>query len=367
MNIIDENIGKLFQQKLKDAEVQPDAAVWSAIKQQSGISSGLSVLAKAALFLLGTAIVASSYFLWKGSDSDNQISTEMNAVNNQSLVAIESTSNEQEVVEKNQLDSSVEITVYDNQRDIKKINNTSTQNVIIADVDDSDHLNQETNEAPKTISNTNSVIVNTQKPIPTEVVFQPQLVSFDDEDVESIETNREDVESTEVLTVNSDTAKIRFSDNPTICFGEDAILEAIGGEVYEWSNGSNTSKIRVSPVEESTYWVIVYDRYGNEKKHSFNVIVDKECTSIFIPSAFTPNGDGINDNFKAEGLGILSFEMVVFSREGSIMFESNNIEMSWDGTYRGELVKSVAYMYQVVYTDAKGNTHSKKGFVTLIR
>jgi gliding motility-associated-like protein len=100
--------------------------------------------------------------------------------------------------------------------------------------------------------------------------------------------------------------------------------------------------------------------------HEFTVDVDNSCSALFIPSAFTPNFDGQNDVFKAEGRGITQMHMIVYNKLGQIVFESTNLDIGWDGTFKGEL-SSETYVYHVDYTDAKGIGHVKRGQVTLIK
>jgi gliding motility-associated-like protein len=370
MKINDENIGKFFQDQLKDVEVQPDAAVWSNIKQQSGISSGLSSLAKAALFVLGTAIVVSSYFLWQQSTDQQNVESKPLAI-------------EQSEVQPNKTEKSTQIVSQPQSENKQQSHDTKTQ---IADNSENETLKAGSNkEAVSPNNNKRSAESTTQSitkiepksatPIikakpkvltPEEEIYQPHYIAFGTDNQEA-EMQEDDPQIGEVAISSNDSAEIRFSKNPTICFGEDAKLIVDGGVSYDWNTGANTSYIKVSPVEQSDYWVIVTDQYGNEIKHIFTVYIDKECTAIFVPSAFTPNGDGINDLFKAEGLGIQSFEMIVFNREGQIVFESHSIEDGWDGSYRNENVKPRAYFYQISYIDAKGNKHNKRGQVTLIK
>ncbi len=372
MKINDENIGKFFQDQLKDVEVQPDAAVWSNIKQQSGISSGLSSLAKAALFVLGTAILVSSYFLWQQTANQQNVELkplviEHSEVQDQPNKTEKST----QIVPQKQSDNKQQVVV------VEKKNADNSKKESVKPVSNKETVSQNNNErsAESTTQNIKKVTPKSSDPIveqepkvltPEEELYKPHYIAFGNDNQE-VEDELDDSLITEMAVNNNDSAEIRFSENPTICFGEDARLIVEGGESYDWNTGANTSYIKVSPVEQSDYWVIVTDQYGNEIKHIFTVYIDKECTAIFVPSAFTPNGDGINDVFKAEGVGIQSFEMIIFNREGQIVFESHSMEDGWDGSYRNEEVKPRAYFYQISYIDAKGNKHNKRGQVTLIK
>lgn len=89
---------------------------------------------------------------------------------------------------------------------------------------------------------------------------------------------------------------------------------------------------------------------------------------IFIPNAFTPNGDGINDIFNVEAnFEPTTFEIAIYSRKGDLMFFNRDIKLGWDGTYRGSACPAQIYSYIVKFTDPDGKTSTKRGQVTLIR
>jgi gliding motility-associated-like protein len=93
--------------------------------------------------------------------------------------------------------------------------------------------------------------------------------------------------------------------------------------------------------------------------------------TLFIPNAFSPNDDGLNDIFLAEGINILDFEMYIFNRWGEQIFKSNSIHEGWDGTYMNEEVQIDVYVYLIYYTYEKesGNIEKKQkvGTVTLFK
>jgi gliding motility-associated-like protein len=96
------------------------------------------------------------------------------------------------------------------------------------------------------------------------------------------------------------------------------------------------------------------------------VIVGDEM-SLFLPNAFTPNGDGSNDVFIAIANNVLKFEMLIFNRGGSLVFQSNDIRKGWDGSFKGESAENNVYVYKVSYVDKNNKSHSLTGSVTLIR
>lgn len=89
---------------------------------------------------------------------------------------------------------------------------------------------------------------------------------------------------------------------------------------------------------------------------------------IFIPNAFTPyNNDGINDVFIPVMMGIRWFNMKIFDRWGELIFESDNPEYGWDGTYKGAKPKQDVYVYVVDVINVFGKRETFTGHVTLIR
>ena len=88
---------------------------------------------------------------------------------------------------------------------------------------------------------------------------------------------------------------------------------------------------------------------------------------IFIPNTFTPNGDHKNDIFKIYGTGISSYHLWIYDRWGELLFESDQLFPSWDGTYKGQDLNTGVYVYQVDITMWDATHIIKKGDVTLFR
>jgi gliding motility-associated-like protein len=90
---------------------------------------------------------------------------------------------------------------------------------------------------------------------------------------------------------------------------------------------------------------------------------------IFIPNAFSPNYDGINDEFKVGGLGIRNLEMTIYNRWGEKLYYRNEPgnSFSWDGTYLGEQVQEGSYMFTIMARDSRNRPYFFKGMVTVLR
>jgi len=90
--------------------------------------------------------------------------------------------------------------------------------------------------------------------------------------------------------------------------------------------------------------------------------------TLYIPSAFTPNGDGINDKFGVKAQGIKYFKMEIYNRWGELIFESENLDQLWDGTYEGKAITSTDVFVYQVKAIGKNNEPlpDERGTVTLI-
>lgn len=88
---------------------------------------------------------------------------------------------------------------------------------------------------------------------------------------------------------------------------------------------------------------------------------------IYVPTAFTPNGDGINDVLKVGGIFLEHFSMKIWNRYGELVYESNNILEGWDGTYMGKAAPADSYTYLAEGRGRTGQLVQVKGSVTLMR
>ena len=98
-----------------------------------------------------------------------------------------------------------------------------------------------------------------------------------------------------------------------------------------------------------------------------NVLEVERRFRIFVPNAFTPNGDGLNDTFEPKAIFVQSYNMVVYNRLGKVVFQSKEITQGWDGTFNGKEASSDVYVYTIELVDTQGNEFKTKGTFTLIR
>lgn len=151
----------------------------------------------------------------------------------------------------------------------------------------------------------------------------------------------------------------------TICIGHPMELFAgTGFDSYTWHDGSTGTTFHVTG--EGWYHVSVTNICGSDTDSMYVALED--CSlKLYVPNAFTPDHDGINDVFKAYGLYIPEFTMAVYTRWGEMIFYTKDIEQGWDGTYKDQPAQEGVYAWKIIYLDATNKYHQLTGTVTLVR
>jgi gliding motility-associated-like protein len=141
---------------------------------------------------------------------------------------------------------------------------------------------------------------------------------------------------------------------------------------YSWSPSTGLSCIDCPNPVATAYATTEYQltiNYGhNCITHASAHVVIAHGPDVYIPNAFTPNGDGANDVFEVYGTTLRSVAMRVFNRWGEKVFDSMDSQWAtWDGTYKGVLQSSGVYVYVVDLVYLDGVKKTREGSVTLIR
>lgn len=150
------------------------------------------------------------------------------------------------------------------------------------------------------------------------------------------------------------------------------ILTGTGAENYNWViNGNNYGKdnpletyVSAKQMDIQLFGTNAYDCMDSTSV----VVVGEECCEVGIPNAFTPNGDGLNDEF-----GIITpgnpkrFIFRIFDRWGKEVFVTSLVQAKWDGTVNGQVADAGVYFYMYEIECINGSKSNHKGDVTLIR
>ncbi len=150
--------------------------------------------------------------------------------------------------------------------------------------------------------------------------------------------------------------------------------------IYYWSPEHSLSDPTIFnpvalPEETTTYMVIVEGEAGCQASDTVTVyVISPECAEpvIFVPSAFTPNGDGYNDllivrHNEHANYFFDEFYFTIYDRWGQMLFETTNPEEGWDGTFKGQPLPPDVYGYYLRTRCYNGEEFFKKGNVTLLR
>ena len=142
-----------------------------------------------------------------------------------------------------------------------------------------------------------------------------------------------------------------------------------------WTFGDGNTSTETSPfhsyVDTGNYHVVlvIITEYGCRDTSDGNVRVN-EAFTFYIPNAFSPDHNGINEVFLPNGIGIDNgtYIMRVFDRWGQQIFESYDLNVGWDGTFKGEKIQeSAVYTYYIYFKDVFHRKHKYTGTVLLIR
>ncbi len=159
----------------------------------------------------------------------------------------------------------------------------------------------------------------------------------------------------------------------TVVIDQPLLLRASGGTNYLWSpaqwlNNIGTASPVALPQSNIEYIVKVSNAAGCFAYDSILVKVFKLDAGFYVPTAFSPNGDGRNDLFRPVLLGMKGLDLFkVFNRWGQMLYSSTDFESGWDGKFGGREQASATYIWYAEGTDYKNNKIKKKGYVVLVR
>jgi gliding motility-associated-like protein len=171
----------------------------------------------------------------------------------------------------------------------------------------------------------------------------------------------------------SDTVVIKYDLKPRVNLGPDLVYckgmqialkpEIQYAQSLSWQNGS-TAPVYIA-TQEGIYSITAINDCGDK---SDSIEITKGVCKLYVPTAFTPNGDGVNDIFKVQfGEGITQFEMSIYNRWGQRVFYSIDKNKGWDGRTSGKLQPGV-YLWAIKYREAANlRDFQIKGTVVVIR
>lgn len=133
----------------------------------------------------------------------------------------------------------------------------------------------------------------------------------------------------------------------------------------EYIDCPNCQYTHATPPTNMTYIVTFIDEHGCKATDDISIHFD---ALLYVPNTFTPDGDAFNAVFKAVGGNIKDFNMMIFDRWGELIFQSNSMDIGWNGTYKGMNSPDGVYVWKINYTDLFTKIPTELiGHVTLLR
>lgn len=152
---------------------------------------------------------------------------------------------------------------------------------------------------------------------------------------------------------------------------EPMFLFAKGTGTLTWTSGegifcSVCPETKITATHSGCYVIETINEFGCKAKDDVCIEITTN-SGVFIPNAFSPNGDGLNEVFLVYGYSISDVTMDIFDRWGERLFSSTDQKLGWDGTYKGKPCTNDSYVYKVSYKGLDGKKQYKTGHVTINR
>ncbi|MCX6294754.1 MAG: gliding motility-associated C-terminal domain-containing protein [Bacteroidetes bacterium] len=158
----------------------------------------------------------------------------------------------------------------------------------------------------------------------------------------------------------------------TITSGSSIVLSGTAsiGATYSWTPPTalscDTCASPIASPTQTTTYILTVTLGGCSSSDTITVFVEEDCSELFVPNVFSPNGDGANDSLKIYGGCIENLEFVIFDRWGEKVFETTDPAIAWDGTLHGRRLDAAIFVYYLNAT-IKGIEVKKHGNITLVK
>ncbi len=163
----------------------------------------------------------------------------------------------------------------------------------------------------------------------------------------------------------------------TLVVGQPLRISMTGAPRYSWyPQNNNISNAAIpdpvilftQPTEAIQYTVVGYNDAGCSDSLAFTIKVFATVPSVFVPTAFTPNGDGLNETLKPTLAGMQQLNFFrIFNRYGQLVFETKEVDTGWNGNVKGEKQSTGLFIWMVSAVDYLGNPVQLKGSTMLVR
>ncbi len=172
----------------------------------------------------------------------------------------------------------------------------------------------------------------------------------------------------EIRIVNTGTpTKIFLGKDTTICTGEKVILSPAVQGNYVWQDNSTAATF--SADRTGKYWVQLTNNDACISSDTILVNVVQNCVDIYFPSVFSPNGDGLNEQYGPVGNlnAVSNYTLSIYNRWGELMFTTNDPRKRWNGNLNGKLTANASFTWFASYIFGASGQKLKKGVLVIIR
>ena len=373
----EQEIGKLFKEKLAGYQTPPPEGVWNGIQHDAALKkfnrsrTFHRVATRIILPIIGVVAVVSTILIIAFNNKDN--------IDSQ-LVVKENTSLSQTIETKPEATLPPHVSSPTTATPAVKIpaesNNgvrefilpaTSTPlktNMITSDLVASDPAELASTPLTTKPASTTSPVSNQTQATNAKISEKPDIVYNQQINNPSNDTRTEETPPT--LPKSDKTGMLHYSKDTSVCRNSPLNLYVENAASVHWSVGSNDPVITIYPEENTQIYANVQtmDKVDTTIYVNINVF---DC-ELFVPTAFTPNGDGLNDEFLVHApMEISNFEMLIFDKMSRSLFQTKEINYGWDGTSQGKPLPPGTYFYVITFRDALNEKHVMKGQLVLIR
>lgn len=157
-----------------------------------------------------------------------------------------------------------------------------------------------------------------------------------------------------------------------VCEGGDVQPQLSGAVAYQWQpcfylNDCTSASPVISLEQSMRYTITATDAFSCADTASFQITVAPDNQPVYVPTAFTPNGDGLNDSFGAHSAQLLTnFQFRIFNRWGQQVFASRSQTRKWDGRVKGKLASTGVYVWTLSYKNGNGCLQKERNGTTVL-
>lgn len=373
----EQEIGKLFKEKLAGYQTPPPEGVWNGIQHDAALKkfnrsrTFHRVATRIILPIIGVVAVVSTILIIAFNNKDN-IDSQLVVKENTSLSQTIETKPEATlpppVSSPTTATPAVKIPAESNngvREFILPANSTPLKtNMISSDLVASDPAELASTPLTTKPASTTSPVSNQTQATNVKISEKPDIAYN-----QQINNPSNDIRTEETLPTlpkSDKTGMLRYSKDTSVCRNSPLNLYVENAASVHWSIGSNDPVITIYPEENTQIYANVQtmDKVDTTIYVTINVF---DC-ELFVPTAFTPNGDGLNDEFLVHApMEISNFEMLIFDKMSRSLFQTKEINYGWDGTSQGKPLPPGTYFYVITYRDALNEKHVMKGQLVLIR